>query len=130
MADTLPFQKVMALKLIAAIDVELTATKPAGAAQAPLPEYVAEVAIVAIRRIIGEAVALFPPGDDRQAMKQALAPLLGNPLGQMLTGMHPRHVAACLEGHADVLATTLGATVSVAVSVHTEPSTPHLKVVQ
>lgn len=125
-------QQGSARQLMTTTEFLVAATRPDSYAQASPEERAAETAVHAIRKIIGEAVARFPPGEQRQAMKQILAPLLGNPLGQLLKGMEDRHVAACLEGHAELMALTMGATPVVNITVETtpSPSTSHLKVVQ
>lgn len=126
MPDTLQYQKELAGKLLNAIAFD----HPDMARPVP-PAVMADVVTIALRRLIGQAVAHYEPGPERQAFKQALVPMLGYPAGQLLTGMDDLHVAACLEGHAQILATTLGATPMVSVSVSSEPSRPsHLKVVQ
>lgn len=131
MPDALAYQKRTAAKLLEAVAIELRNVRAPGV-PAPDPDALyAEATVVALARLIGEAVACFPPGEPRQAMKRALVPLLGQPVGMLLKGMSDLHASAALEGHAQILATTMGATPFVSISVETNTSLhPAPKVMQ
>lgn len=123
-------RRVLADRLIELTETDLIAASPDWDRH-PACEQQANVVLNVIRAVIGAAISEQPTDAAKQAFVMALAPRLGQPLGQLMRGLPHTHVSACLEGHAEIMGQALGATAFVAVKIHdTPPSKPQLKVVQ
>jgi len=130
-SDEMAWIHLLSDQLLDAVDKRLVRILPATDYDTP-GGMAANTAVNAIRAVIGRTMARFPQGLERDAVKVALAPTLGNPLGQLLSGQPDRVIAACLEGHAQLAGLAMGAEtrVSVTITMAAAPVHPHLKVVQ
>lgn len=130
-ADPLAMRRAVADKLLELTAVHVAAEFPELRHDGD-PAIRATVTLNAIRCLLGRAIGDCENAEAASAMKIELAPMLGSILGQLLKGQPDRILAACLEGHAQIMGCSLGADCAVNVEI-TAPfpnPTPHLKVVQ
>lgn len=121
-------------KAVAEYLLDRIATESAGAlagwdALSP-EEREAHVTMNGLSQVIGAAMRRLPPGPERDAVKVALAPLMGVLLGKLLQGQPLQILTACIQGHSDLLAQQLGGTAQVTVEDAPAPRPSHLKVIQ
>lgn len=130
-ADARAMRHAVADDLLARVEVAAAADADGWADLCPHRREAA-VGVNAVRQVLGALMRRTPPGPDRQAIKAALAPLLADPMAQLLRGQGPDVVGEALTLHTAILTAELGIEGSVRVTGATPPPPrgSHLKVVQ